>query len=174
MFPIFNLKDFLIEHTTQFKDRKEINDAVWDTCYEPLLDEYQLQKILTPIDSVTEKLGSGLKAMFQTIFKRSVATIEHLDPKLKYVSTKENPNQYNNYLANRKANLVVACHECNIRKKATDLRLWVANIPSTITHFKEYLKYAKNLQKTKDFKYNVYEVAAQFKKLTGKDLLPLD
>ena len=86
--------------------------------------------------------------MFQSLFKRSVATIEHLDPKLKYASPKENPDQYKRYLGNRSANLAVACHECNIRKKATDLRLWISNIPSSITHFKNYLKYVKDLQKT--------------------------
>ena len=173
-FPALKFKDFLIEQTASFKDRKELNDAVWDTCYEPIIDRYQLQKILTPIEAVADKLNSGLKAMFQSLFKRSVATIEHLDPKLKYASPKENPDQYKRYLGNRSANLAVACHECNIRKKATDLRLWISNIPSSITHFKNYLKYVKDLQKTKDLKYNPYEVAAQFKALTNKDLLPLD
>lgn len=172
-FPLYEYKLAVIEHTKRFKDRKALNDAVWKAGYESFLDKYHLQKTLVPIESVAQKLGSALKAVAQTIFKHSVATIEHLDPKFKYSSPKSNPDLYKRYLGNRNANLVVACRECNVKKKTTDLRLWVAGSPSIISNFKSFLKYSRDIQKTQNLRYNVYEVATQFKKLTGRDITPL-
>ena len=171
IFPLPEYKEELFKLASHFNDRLDIRGAIWKACYEPILDSYQIQQVLDPLESVSQKLGSEVKAVLQTLFKRSVATVDHMDPKINFKLKKENPEQYNSYLRDRNSNLVVACRECNIKKGGSPLRLFVANKGhSVVYHFREYLKRAKEICRAKNIKYSTYEVAANFEKLTDREL----
>lgn len=171
IFPLPEYKEELYGLASHFNDRLDIRGAIWKACYAPIVDCYQVQQVLAPLESVSQKLGSEVKAVLQTLFKRSVATVDHMDPKINFKLKKENPEQYNSYLRDRSSNLVVACKECNIKKGGSPLRLFVANKgPSVVFHFREYLKRAKTICSIKNIKYSTYEVAANFKKLTDREL----
>lgn len=172
-FPLEEYRGKLKALTERFCDRYEIRDEIWNAAYIPFKDIYVLQRIINLDSQLIPKVDSKLKIILQTIFKSSTATIEHLDPQRKYASSKDKPNLYQNSLKDKSNNLVVACNECNYTKRGKELHTWVARNPDIINNFSSYLKRIKNSFNPVDIKYNIYEVARHFEKLTGRELPPI-
>lgn len=173
-FPLVEYRNQLKANTDRFCNwRYKLRDEIWQVAYNKFQDLYLVQETLAPAPKVIEKATSPLKAILKLMFQKSVATVEHLDPRSKYFFQKEDPEQYKKYMADRQTNLVVACADCNKKKLGIDLKVWASRNPVILKNFAKYLKHIKELQKTRDIKYNVYEVASHFEKLSGKELPPI-
>ena len=153
-------------------DRKELQKNLWDSVYPELARAFSTQLALYPIPEVVKKVGSPLKVMTQNIFTRSLATVDHLDAKIKYLKDKSDIYQKN--FVNKKGNLVVMCKDCNNFKGSRILSRWLGGSPDKIQNMKKYLAQIKQLFQDglidKEFKYYSYDVKAQVRKLTGIEL----
>lgn len=171
IFPIDEYHEMLLELTKVLKG--ELMLKVWDNAYPPVIEAYSLQLPLIPMQTVLYKGKSTMKIMAETIFNRSLATVDHLDPKYKY-SKRRREEGTNQFPENKNRNLVVMCRDCNSKKSSTSLNHWVKSHPEMIKNMEKYIKQVKQLRKDKvigkSFDYYPYEVAAQFAKFTGIDI----
>ncbi len=171
LFPMDDYHDILLEMTSSF--RPQITDAVWDSAYTDVVLNYSCQLPVIPLKSVVEKGKSPLKIMAETIFNRSLATVDHLDPKSRYNKNRNN-NNYKKLPENKMENLVVMCKDCNSKKSNTSLNHWLKSHPEMARNMEKYIRQIKQLRKDKiigkEFEYYPYEVAARFARLTGIDI----
>lgn len=164
------------EYTAFLPKTSELRTQIWNLGYYPFADNIFLQETLMPsqkLNTVMLKVGSKLKLVLQNIIRHSVATVDHMDPRKNYSSPPDKPDHYKRYLGDRTSNVVLSCSDCNHKKNDMNFKLWVSRCPNILTNFKNYLKQIRELQKSKDIKYNVYEVGTWFEKLSDTEIFPL-
>ena len=157
----------------QFTDNPKLYDIMTNEVFVPTRTAYSVHRMLFPSNDVIMKVGSIPKIMAENIIARSLATIDHLVPKILYREM-DGPIQFTKFQSNRKCNLVVMCKECNSNKGAKDLEIWMNENPNMKENLQKYLTQVENLQKKgifdKEYLFYSGGVKAFVKKKTGIEL----